>query len=61
MTGENNDLCRLTNLFEKSKSIILAAREITGTVANLTTVISNFEIGRYIVEEEQNGEKRAKY
>ena len=61
MTGENADSGNLTNLFGKSKAIILAAREITGTVANLTTVISNFEIGRYIVEEEQNGEKRARY
>ena len=34
---------------------------MTGTVANLTIVITNFQIGRYLVEEEQKGESRAKY
>lgn len=57
----NNELENLDGLFRKSKEIVQAAREITGTVANLTTVISNFEIGRYLVEEEQKGELRAKY
>lgn len=57
----NNELGSLDELFYKSKEIVQAAREITGTVANLTTVISNFEIGRYLVEEEQKGELRAKY
>lgn len=57
----NNELENLDGLFKKSKEIVQAAREITGTVANLTTVISNFEIGRYLVEEEQKGELRAKY
>lgn len=57
----NNELENLDGLFKKSKEIVQAAREITGTVANLTTVISYFEIGRYIVEEEQKGESRAKY
>lgn len=57
----NNELGNLDELFKKSKEIVQAAREITGTVANLTTVISNYEIGRYLVEEEQKGESRAKY
>lgn len=57
----NNELENLDGLFRKSKEIVQVAREITGTVANLTTVISNFEIGRYLVEEEQKGELRAKY
>lgn len=51
----------MNELFEKSKAIIQAAREVTGTVANLTTVISNFEVGRYIIEEEQKGTVRAEY
>lgn len=51
----------MNDLFEKTKAIIQAAREVIGTVANLTTVISNFEVGRYIVEEEQKGTVRAKY
>lgn len=57
----NNELVNLDELFYRSKEIVRAAREITGTVANLTTVISNYEIGRYLVEEEQKGETRAKY
>ena len=57
----NNELVNLDELFYRSKEIVRAAREITGTVANLTTVISNYEIGRYLVEEEQKGESRAKY
>ena len=56
----NNELVNLDELFYRSKEIVRAAREITGTVANLTTVISNYEIGRYLVEEEQKGESRAK-
>ena len=58
MNHKNDEL---NNLFEKSKTIIQAAREITGTVANLTTLISNYQIGKFIVEEEQRGEIRAKY
>jgi len=58
---DNKESINLDNLFKKSKEIIQAAREITGTVANLTTVISNFEIGRYLIEEEQKGESRARY
>lgn len=57
----NDELGNLENLFQKSKEIVRAAREMTGTVANLITVISNFEIGRYLVEEEQKGESRAEY
>lgn len=57
----NDEAGNLENLFKKSKEVVQAAREMTGTVANFTTVISNFEIGRYLVEEEQKGESRAKY
>lgn len=57
----NNELENLEELFQKSKEIVQSARKITGTVANLTTVISNYAIGRYLVEEEQRGESRAKY
>ncbi|MCI5650282.1 MAG: hypothetical protein ACI4EG_03725 [Fusicatenibacter sp.] len=41
----NNELENLDDLFRKSKEIVQAAGEITGTVANLTMVISNFKIG----------------
>ena len=57
----NDEVCGLENLFQKSKEIVQAAREMTGTVANLTIVITNFQIGRYLVEEEQKGESIAKY
>ena len=61
MGQKRNDIESFPELFAKSKAIIQAARELTGRVANLTTVISNFEIGRYIVEEEQKGKERAGY
>ena len=57
----NNELENLDELFQKSKEIIQVTRKITGTVANLTIVLSNYEIGRYLVEEEQKGKSRAKY
>lgn len=53
MDQKRNEIESFPELFAKAKAIIQAARDITGRVANLTTVISNFEIGRYIVEEEQ--------
>lgn len=61
MDQKSNEIESFSELFAKSKAIIRVARDITGRVANLTTVISNFEIGRYIVEEEQKGKERAGY
>ncbi|XCP84242.1 hypothetical protein ABXS75_14385 [Roseburia hominis] len=53
MTEAKADELIYQELFKKSKEIVQVAREMTGTVANFITVISNFEIGRYLVKEEQ--------
>ena len=48
-------------LFHKITSIIEQARHKAATAVNLTMVYTYFEIGRYIVEDEQHGEQRAEY
>ena len=47
--------------FDNVASLIEQARGFVGRTADLTVCISNYEIGRMIVEEEQGGEARAKY
>lgn len=49
------------NLFEKSKKLIDGARSNMGQMANTITVLTSFLLGRYIVEQEQQGVERAKY
>ena len=49
------------NLFEKSKKLIDSARNNMGQMANAITVLTSFLLGRYIVEQEQQGAERAKY
>lgn len=49
------------NLFEKSKKLIDGARSNMGQMANAITVLTSFLLGRYIVEQEQQGDERAKY
>lgn len=48
-------------LFEKSKNLIDNARSGLGVIANTVTVYTSFLLGKYIVEEEQQGSERAKY
>ena len=47
------------NLYQKVKSVIEKAREKVFKTINFETVKGYWEIGRYIVEDEQHGEKRA--
>ncbi len=47
--------------FEDVSHILEAARKNAKTAVNLSMVYAYFEIGRMIVEEEQNGENRAAY
>jgi len=47
--------------FDNVASLIEQARKHVGRTANLTMCVTYFEIGRMIVEEEQEGEARAKY
>ena len=48
-------------LYEKSKNLIDSARNNMGQMANAITVLTSFLLGRYIVEQEQQGAERAKY
>ena len=49
------------DLIENVRGLILSARRIAARGVNTLQVITNFEIGRLIVEHEQAGEERAEY
>lgn len=49
------------SLVERIESLITEARKRVISTVNTTMVYTYFEIGRMIVEEEQNGEERAEY
>ena len=49
------------DLFKKSKSLIDNARGSMGVLVNTVTVYTNYLLGKYMVEEEQQGADRAKY
>lgn len=48
-------------LFQKAGSLIEKSRNAIGGIANMLTIYSSYQIGKYIVEQEQKGENRAKY
>src|SRR5712691_3703037 len=48
-------------LLEQVRSLVQSARETAATAINSLQVITSFEIGRVIVEHEQQGAKRAQY
>lgn len=48
-------------LVTELRDLILSARHAAATTVNTLQVLTNFEIGRRIVEHEQKGEKRAEY
>ena len=49
------------NLIQELKNIIYQAKQDVVSVVNTTMIKTYWEIGRMIVEDEQEGEKRAKY
>lgn len=49
------------NLYNRISKLLKASRERTIRAINTTMVTTYFEIGRLIVEEEQNGKERATY
>ena len=56
------DITHNTNrLFNKVSELLKAAQNTVLQTINTTMVETYFEIGRMIVEEEQQGEERAKY
>lgn len=63
-TKDNNEIVNdfhLTDFFENVVEIIEQARKFVGRTADLTMTVSYFEIGRMIVEKEQDGKNRAEY
>ena len=58
---ELHDTTRVDQLFERISTLIEQARQHVRTTVNLTEVYTKYEIGRYIVEDEQQGNARAQY
>lgn len=48
-------------LYDKISVLIELARRQVATAINVAMVYTNYEIGRYIVEDEQQGASRAEY
>ena len=48
-------------LYDKISMLIESTRRQLATAINVAMVYTNYEIGRYIVEEEQQGASRAEY
>ena len=48
-------------LFERISALIEEARKRVVTTVNIAEVYTKYSIGQYIVEDEQQGEQRAKY
>jgi DUF1016 N-terminal domain len=57
----NNEIEEIDNLYNKVIQLVELARMQVITAVNLAMVHSYFEIGKMIVEEEQEGKDRAKY
>ena len=51
----------IDNLFERVSIVIENTRQMIASTINTAEVYAKYEIGRYIVESEQNGEQRAQY
>ena len=52
---------RATRLAEKIEVLVTEARQKIASVVNTAQVYTYYEIGRYIVEDEQGGKVRAEY
>ena len=58
---DKTDATKNDQLFSKVAELIELARKKVSTTVNLTMVHTYFEIGRMIVEDEQQGKERAEY
>ena len=52
---------RATQLADKIENLVTEARKKVASVANTAQVYTYYEIGRYIIEDEQGGKVRAEY
>ena len=58
---ENNPAKTVESLFKKVSTLIEQARVRVATAMNVAEVYTKYQVGRYIVEEEQFGKARAEY
>ena len=59
--AEKNPAKTVESLFNKVANLIEQARVRVATAMNVAEVYTKYQIGRYIVEEEQSGNVRAEY
>ena len=57
----SNELINVNNLYDKISILLEASRKNLKKSVNTIMGSTYFEVGKLIVEEEQNGEERAKY
>lgn len=57
----NSEIINIENLYDKISSLLESSRKNLKKSVNTIMVSTYFEVGRLIVEEEQQGEERAKY
>jgi len=58
---EQSDLGKIPELISELRELIRSARQAAARSVNTIQVLTNFEIGRRIVEYEQQGKARAEY
>ncbi len=61
LNDEKSKIEQTNRLYDKIAVIIKQSRQNVVTAVNLAMVYTYYEIGRYIVEDEQQGEQRAEY
>lgn len=61
MNSKKRTTSRTDSLFSEIRHLILSARNLVSRNVNLLQVMTNFEIGKRIVEHEQHGQVRATY
>ena len=61
VTQPNRSGRALSPLISELRGLIISARRTAASTINTLQVLTNFEIGRLIVEHEQKGSKRAQY
>lgn len=61
MADRNLPTTRIGQLFERISTLIEQSRHVVARTVKATEVYAKYEIGRYIVEDEQDGEQRAAY
>ena len=61
MADSNIPARRIGQLFEKISTLIEQSRHLVARTVKATEMYAKYEIGRYIVEDDQEGERRAAY